>query len=242
MSVLPHSYSGSGKKEKVESMFDSIASRYDLLNRVLSAGIDRRWRKKVIRILSEHRPQYILDIATGTADLAIAAAQIKPNRITGIDISSGMLEVGRKKIEKKKLARMIDLINADSTNMPFAEQSFDAITVGFGIRNFEDLEKGLSEMFRVLKNGGITVILEFSKPQGFPVKQLYSLYSRKIMPAIGQLLSKQKAAYEYLPESVNAFPYGVQLLKKLEEQGFKDTKWIPLTFGIASIYLAYKRS
>ena len=238
--VIPHSYSGSGKKEKVEAMFNSIASQYDLLNHVLSGGVDYGWRKKVINILKPHQPKHILDIATGTGDLAIAALKLHPEKIIGIDISAGMLEVGRKKIAAKKLEHAIELIQADSSAMPFADASFDAITVAFGVRNFENLEKGLKEMYRVLRPGGHLVILEFSQPQHFPVKQLFRLYSRKILPALGQLLSKQRAAYEYLPESVEAFPYGERMTKIISSQGFVNTKCRALTFGIASIYSAVK--
>lgn len=238
--VVPRNYSGSGKKEKVENMFNSIASRYDLLNHVLSAGVDYGWRKKVIRLLEPHHPQLILDIATGTGDLAIACAKLNPKKITGVDISNGMLEVGRKKIKEKKLDNLIELMQADSADLPFPDASFDAITVAFGVRNFENLENGLKEMYRVLKPGGQLVILEFSQPQRFPVKQLFGLYSRKIMPAIGQLLSKEKSAYEYLPESVEAFPYGKKMTDILSSLKFVNTKYIPLTFGIATIYCGTK--
>ncbi len=238
--VIPQSYSGSGKKEKVESMFNSIASRYDLLNHVLSGGIDYGWRKKVIALLKPYQPKYILDIATGTADLALAAMKLHPEKIIGVDISAGMLEVGRKKIAVKELQNSIELIQADSADLPFPDNTFDALTVAFGVRNFENLEKGLQEMLRVLKPGGKMVILEFSQPQKFPIKQLYHFYSRKIMPGIGQLISKQKAAYEYLPESVAAFPSGKKMTDIIDAQGFIHTKCIPLTFGIASIYWGEK--
>ncbi len=238
--VIPQTYSGSGKKEKVEAMFDSIAGKYDLLNHVLSGGIDYQWRKRVINILKEHQPKTILDVATGTGDLAIAEIRLNPEKITGVDISAGMLDVGRKKIAEKKLSHKIEMIQADSAALPFADESFDAVTVAFGVRNFENLDNGLKEMYRVLRTGGVMIILEFSQPQQFPVKQLYRLYSRKIMPSIGQLLSKQKAAYEYLPESVEAFPYGKKMVDILMMQGFKNTKCTPLTFGIASIYVGTK--
>jgi demethylmenaquinone methyltransferase/2-methoxy-6-polyprenyl-1,4-benzoquinol methylase len=238
--VIPQSYSGTGKKEKVEAMFNSIASRYDLLNHILSAGIDYGWRKKVIRLLKAHQPKRILDIATGTGDLAIAAAKLHPEKIVGVDISAGMLEVGRKKIALKKLQYIIELLLADSAALPFADASFDAVTVAFGVRNFENLEKGLKEMYRVLRPGGCLIILEFSQPQHFAVKQLYRLYSRKIMPAVGHLLSKQKAAYEYLPESVASFPFGERMTEIIRSQGFSNTKYTALTFGIASIYEGIK--
>jgi demethylmenaquinone methyltransferase / 2-methoxy-6-polyprenyl-1,4-benzoquinol methylase len=239
--VLPQNYSGNNKKEKVEAMFNSIASKYDLLNHVLSGGIDYGWRKKVINHLISYHPKNILDVATGTGDLAIAAMKLQPQKITGIDISAGMLEVGRKKIAEKNLSEYIELIQADSASLPFETGAFDAVTVAFGVRNFENLEAGLNEMLRVLKPGGCMVILEFSHPQRFPIKQLYRFYSRRIMPAIGQLLSRQKAAYEYLPESVEAFPYGKRMTDIISALGFANTKCRSLTFGIASIYSAEKK-
>ena len=240
MTVIQESYAGSDKREKVAAMFDSIASRYDLLNRVLSGGIDRKWRKKVIDLLIESHPKSILDIATGTGDLALEAVRLGPEKIIGVDISEGMLAIGREKINKKKLSDLITLQLADSTKLPFADNAFDAITVAFGVRNFDNLEKGLSEMLRVTKPGGSVVILEFSKPEKAPVKQLYSFYSRKILPLVGQLLSKQRAAYEYLPESVEQFPHGEAFMKNMKSLGYHDTKAIPLTFGIASIYVGKK--
>ncbi len=240
MSVIPGTYAGSGKREKVAAMFDSIASRYDLLNRVLSGGIDKKWRKKVIDLLKNDQPKSILDIATGTGDLALEAARLHPKKIIGVDISEGMLAIGREKISKKKLEALITLQQADSTNLPFSNNSFDAITVAFGVRNFDNLDRGLSEMLRVVKPGGLVVILEFSKPENFPVKQLYSFYSRKILPLVGQLISKQRAAYEYLPESVQQFPYGTAFTSIMKTVGYNDTKAITLTFGIASIYVGRK--
>ncbi len=240
MSVIPGTYAGSGKREKVAAMFDSIASRYDLLNRVLSGGIDKKWRKKVIDLLKNDQPKSILDIATGTGDLAIEAVRLHPEKIIGVDISEGMLAIGREKISKKKLEALITLQQADSTNLPFSNNSFDAITVAFGVRNFDNLDRGLSEMLRVVKPGGLVVILEFSKPENFPVKQLYSFYSRKILPLVGQLISKQRAAYEYLPESVQQFPYGTAFTSIMKTVGYNDTKAITLTFGIASIYVGRK--
>lgn len=236
MSVIPQQYKGSTKREKVEHMFDSIAPKYDLLNHVLSGGIDKSWRKKLIRLLSNQHPKTILDIATGTADLAIASASLQPEKITGIDISQGMLDIGNIKIKEKKLDALIELLQADSEQLPFAENSFDAITVAFGVRNFEHLSVGLKEMYRVLKPGGTCLVLEFSQPQSFPVKQFYWFYSKYILPVAGQLLSQQRSAYEYLPESVKAFPYGKNFLKIYSEAGFASTKCYPLTFGIASIY------
>jgi demethylmenaquinone methyltransferase/2-methoxy-6-polyprenyl-1,4-benzoquinol methylase len=240
MTVLPQRYKGDTKRERVEEMFDSIAPKYDLLNKVLSGGIDRGWRKKAINQLIPIAPKQILDIATGTADLALEAVRLNPASIMGVDISSKMLDVGRLKIQKKSLSNLIKLTQGDSENLPFESECFDAITVAFGVRNFEHLEIGLSEMNRVLKPNGMTVILEFSQPTQFPIKQFYNFYSKSIMPTIGQLLSKERSAYEYLPESVNAFPYGNAFLEVLKRTGFKDVKCIPLTFGIASIYTARK--
>jgi demethylmenaquinone methyltransferase/2-methoxy-6-polyprenyl-1,4-benzoquinol methylase len=241
MTVLPQRYKGESKREKVEQMFDSIATRYDLLNRVLSGGIDKSWRKKAINQLLPIKPQHILDIATGTADLALEAVRLNPEKITGVDISAGMLEIGREKIKAKHLSELITLQQADSEKLPFSDNSFDAITVAFGVRNFEHLEIGLGEMLRVLKPGGMVVILEFSQPTKFPVKQGYNFYSKYILPGIGQLISKERSAYEYLPESVSAFPFGEKFTGILQQVGYADTKCIPLTFGIASIYTGRKK-
>ena len=240
MTVIPGSYTGTGKSEKVASMFDSIASHYDLLNRVLSFGIDKRWRKKVINQLVDIHPKQLLDIATGTGDLALEAVRLNPRKIVGLDISEGMLAIGRQKIKQKHLDTLISLEKGDSTNIPFSDNSFDAVTVAFGVRNFDDLEKGLREMLRVTKPGGKVVILEFSMPEKFPIKQLYSFYSRKIMPVIGQLLSRQRAAYEYLPDSVRQFPHGKAFIKIMYDCGYEDTNVTSLTFGIASIYSGIK--
>lgn len=240
MTVIPQRYKGESKRERVEEMFDSIAPKYDLLNKVLSGGVDRGWRKKAINQLIPIGPKQILDIATGTADLALESVRLNPTSIVGVDISNKMLDVGRLKIEKKSLSNLIKLTQGDSENLPFENESFDAITVAFGVRNFEHLEIGLSEMNRVMKPNGMTVILEFSQPTSFPIKQFYNFYSKSIMPSIGQMLSKERSAYEYLPESVKAFPYGSAFLDVLKRTGFKDLKCIPLTFGIASIYTARK--
>jgi demethylmenaquinone methyltransferase/2-methoxy-6-polyprenyl-1,4-benzoquinol methylase len=240
MTVLPQRYDGKTKREKVERMFDSIASRYDLLNRVLSGGIDRNWRKKAIDLLKPLQPNEILDIATGTADLALEAVRLNPNHITGVDISAQMLHVGREKIAKKDLQHIIQLQQADSENLPFSDDHFDAITVAFGVRNFEHLEVGLCEMQRVLRPGGMAVVLEFSHPTRFPIKQLYGFYSKHILPRVGHLISNERSAYEYLPESVEAFPAGESFLAILRKSGFREVSCIPLTFGIASIYTAKK--
>jgi len=240
MTVIPQHYKGSTKRERVEEMFDSIATRYDLLNKVLSAGIDRSWRKKAIDELIAIKPTAILDIATGTADLALECMRLKPAEIIGIDISNKMLDIGRHKIMAKGYQGIIRLEQADSEQLPYDDARFDAITVAFGVRNFEHLEEGLKEMYRVLRPGGKVVILEFSQPDRFPVKQFYNFYSYKVMPKIGQMLSKERSAYEYLPASVAAFPYGKNFLSILTKTGFGDTKSIPLTFGIASIYTGIK--
>jgi demethylmenaquinone methyltransferase / 2-methoxy-6-polyprenyl-1,4-benzoquinol methylase len=221
-------------------MFDRIAPRYDLLNRVLSAGIDKSWRRKAIQLLASQRPKSILDIATGTADLALEAATLKPSKIIGVDISEQMLAEGRKKISQRNLSHLIRLESGDSEELSFNDATFDAVTVAFGVRNFENLERGLREILRVLKPGGMAVILEFSQPQNFPVKQFYSLYSRYVLPVIGQIVSKERAAYEYLPESVQAFPSGKKFAAILEECGFRNTKIHSLTFGIATIYTGIK--
>ena len=241
MTVIPQRYSGSGKRERVENMFNSIASRYDLLNRVLSGGIDKTWRRKSIDYLVPLQPKSILDIATGTGDFALEAVRLHPREIRGIDISEQMLAIGRKKIADRKLDNLITLTRGDSESLQFADNTFDAVTVAFGVRNFENLQKGLSEMIRVLKPGGTVLILEFSQPVTFPVKQFYRFYSRYILPVIGQLVSKERAAYEYLPESVAAFPYGEQFVSILRECGYSSPAYHPLTFGIAGIYTGVKK-
>lgn len=221
-------------------MFNNIAPKYDLLNHVLSMGIDVAWRKKAVRLLGKKSPKKILDIATGTGDFAIALSNLKPEKITGMDISEGMLEIGRKKVKAKNLTGVIDLQTGDAENMPFDSNTFDAITVGFGVRNFENLRKGLGEMHRVLKPGGKAAILEFSKPSRFPMKQLYFFYFEHILPIIGRMVSKDTSAYTYLPESVKAFPDGADFQRILKECGFSSTTIHSLTFGIATIYLAKK--
>ena len=240
MTALPNKKSQQSKKEQVEEMFNNISPKYDLLNHLLSANIDKLWRKKTIQLLRPWKPQLILDVATGTADFAIAATRIKGAKIVGIDISEGMLEVGRKKVKKKGLTNCIELIKADSENLPFENGKFDAAIVGFGVRNFETLKTGLSEIKRVLKPGGVFYILEFSKPVKTPYKQVYQFYFTKILPFIGRLVSKNSNAYTYLPESVNEFPDGDKFLTILAEVGFVGNKCFPQTFGIASIYEAGK--
>ena len=240
MTVLPNKNSEQSKKDQVEEMFNNISPKYDLLNHMLSANIDRLWRRKAINLLKQWQPELILDVATGTADFAIAATVIKGAKIVGIDISEGMLEVGRRKVEKKNLAEIIKLIKADSENLPFENDKFDAAIVGFGVRNFETLETGLSEIKRVLKPGGVFYILEFSKPVKSPYKQFYQFYFTRILPFIGRMVSNDSTAYTYLPESVNEFPDGDKFLAILAEVGFVENKCFPQTFGIASIYEAHK--
>jgi len=227
------------KKKQVTKMFDNIAGSYDFLNHTLSLGMDDIWRKIAIKKLS-NKPATILDIATGTGDFAISATKYTNATITGIDISQGMLDVGIEKITKKGLTDRIQLQLADSENLPFQNNSYDAITAGFGVRNFEDLNKGLSEMYRTLKSGGIVAILEPSEPTYFPLKQFYKLYFHYILPFIGGIISKDKNAYTYLPNSVSAFPSGNDFLTELVKVGFKESKHIPLTFGIVSLYVAIK--
>jgi demethylmenaquinone methyltransferase/2-methoxy-6-polyprenyl-1,4-benzoquinol methylase len=240
MQVVPYKEGEKTKKGQVADMFDNISHKYDLLNHTLSLGIDILWRKKAIKLLKPFTPQTVLDIATGTGDFAIEAVKLKPQEIIGVDISEGMLEVGRNKITKKGLTNIIELKYGDAESIAFEDNKFDAITVAFGVRNFENLKKGLSEMFRVTNVGGHVIIIEFSKPGKFPVKQLYNFYFNTILPKIGKVVSKDNAAYQYLPESVAAFPDGVEFLRILNEVGYKEAKCIPLTFGISSIYWARK--
>jgi demethylmenaquinone methyltransferase/2-methoxy-6-polyprenyl-1,4-benzoquinol methylase len=221
-------------------MFDNISPKYDFLNRSLSLGIDVWWRRKMMRELKGLDLNQVLDIATGTADVALATSKLKPNSIIGVDISEGMLSVGRIKVEKKGLSSLIKLQKADSENLPFSENQFDAITVAFGVRNFEHLSKGLDEMCRVLKPGGKLVILEFSRPRIFPVKQLYDFYFRYFCPWWGKVVSKDNSAYRYLYDSVSAFPEGEQFLSIANQSGFKQLKAQRLTFGIVSLYTATK--
>lgn len=236
----PYKNNTQGKKEQVTHMFDTISKDYDGLNRVISFGIDVKWRKKVVEIVKQANPETILDIATGTADLAINLAETKATKIVGLDISSGMLEIGKEKIKKKGLDFKIEMLLADSENMPFKDNSFDAITVAFGIRNFESLKNGLKEIYRVLKPNGTFVILETSVPTKTPFKQGYKFYSQYILPTIGNLFSKDKNAYRYLSESASVFPYGKALNNILQEIGFIDVIDFPQTFGVATIYKSSK--
>ncbi|MEM1135147.1 MAG: bifunctional demethylmenaquinone methyltransferase/2-methoxy-6-polyprenyl-1,4-benzoquinol methylase UbiE [Bacteroidota bacterium] len=240
MAVVPYKEEKASKKQQVAQMFDNISAKYDFLNHFLSLGIDIYWRKRAINMLKVHKPQYILDVATGTGDLAIEAMSLKPEKVIGIDISEGMLSFGRKKLTKLKLEDKIELQIGDSENLSFKENTFDAIIVSFGVRNFENLEKGLSEMKRVLKDNGTLVVLEFSKPTVFPYKQLYNFYFKNILPLVGKIISRDQAAYTYLPESVQEFPYGKAFTGIMEKLGFKSVKCRPLTFGISSIYVGQK--
>ena len=240
MKVTPYEHSSDSKKQQIEQMFDNISPKYDFLNRSLSLGIDVWWRKKMMRELKGLALNQVLDIATGTADVALATSKLRPNSIIGVDISEGMLAVGRIKVEKKGLSSLINLQKADSENLPFSENQFDAITVAFGVRNFEHLSKGLDEMCRVLKPGGKLVILEFSRPRIFPVKQLYDFYFRYFCPWWGKVVSKDNSAYKYLYDSVSAFPEGEQFLSIANQSGFKQLKAQRLTFGIVSLYTATK--
>ena len=225
-----------GKKEEVEEMFDAIAPRYDLLNRVLSAGIDKSWRKKAVNWLAAHEPKRILDVATGTADLAIESMRLQPEKVIGVDIADEMLKFGRIKIADQNLQEYITLQKGDAEKLPFSDSQFDAALVAFGVRNFENLARGLSNIFRVLKHDGTLVILEFSQPEHFPVKQLYNFYSITLLPLIGRMLSKDNGAYSYLPESISSFPHGEEFLGILKEAGYEDVQQRKLTFGIASLY------
>ncbi|MEO1514341.1 MAG: bifunctional demethylmenaquinone methyltransferase/2-methoxy-6-polyprenyl-1,4-benzoquinol methylase UbiE [Bacteroidota bacterium] len=239
--VKPYEGEKDGKKSQVSRMFNKIAPYYDLLNRLLSLGVDTIWRKKAIARLKTGPHRYILDVATGTADVALEAArQLQVEKITGIDISNEMLDIGRSKIAKKGLSDTIVLQEGDSENLPYEDNTFDAITVAFGVRNFENLEKGLEEMFRVLRSGGQLVVLEFSRPSIFPFRQIFNGYFKYILPLIGRLTSKDPKAYRYLYESVQRFPEGDQFVKILEKTGYKSNQCTRLSLGICSIYVGKK--
>ena len=239
--ITPYKDSSLGKKEQVAQMFDTISGNYDGLNRVISFGIDVKWRKKVLKLVAAKNPKTVLDIATGTGDLAILMTNTSAEKIVGLDISAGMLEVGKKKIKEKELDSKIEMVLGDSENIPFPDNHFDAITVAFGVRNFETLEKGLAEILRVLKPNGIFVILETSVPTKFPYKQGYAFYTSYILPTIGKLFSKDKVAYKYLSDSANEFPFGEALNNILRKVGFIEVKHLPQTFGVATIYHASKK-
>ena len=240
MTILPYKEDKSGKKKQIAMMFNNISRKYDLLNHLLSLGIDISWRKKAINQLKTLQPKKILDVATGTADFAIEAISLKPDKVIGVDISEGMLEQGKEKIKKLKLQQSIELLMADSEDLPFLDNKFDAVIVAFGVRNFENLEKGLSEMIRVTRVGGMVVIIEFSRPPDFPFNYIYNFYFKYILPGIGKIISKDKSAYRYLPDSVMAFPDGENFISILRKTGFKNLKCLPLTFGISCIYTGSK--
>lgn len=237
----PSIYQSPGRKEQVKAMFDGIAGRYDFLNHFLSLGIDRSWRKKLIRLLGKEHPQHILDLATGTADLAIAAMSVNPVKITGTDISAEMLAVGRAKVSKLGLQDKIELLQADSENLPFKDESFDAAMVAYGVRNYENLPGGLAEMYRILKPGSKAFILEFSKPTAFPVKQFFAFYFRYILPTLGRLISKHNSAYSYLPESVKVFPQGEEFTTLMRQAGFEEVNYQSLSLGITMLYTGIKQ-
>ncbi|MEJ7691929.1 bifunctional demethylmenaquinone methyltransferase/2-methoxy-6-polyprenyl-1,4-benzoquinol methylase UbiE [Daejeonella sp.] len=239
--VTPYRDSEASKKEQVATMFNNISGTYDFLNHFLSLGIDVIWRKMAIRELLSDKPKHILDVATGTGDFAFESIKIlKPEKITGVDISEGMLAIAKEKIRKRNLQDVFEVSMGDSERLLFDDNHFDAVTVAYGVRNFENLEKGLADMLRVLKPDGKAVILEFSKPKVFPVKQAYNFYFKYVTPSIGKLFSKDAIAYSYLPESVAAFPDGSQFTEVMIKVGFQNTKWRPLAFGICSIYTGTK--
>jgi demethylmenaquinone methyltransferase/2-methoxy-6-polyprenyl-1,4-benzoquinol methylase len=239
-SVKPYYKDNQSKKEEVAEMFNNISKRYDFLNHFLSMGIDNLWRKKAIKILGENNPKVILDIATGTGDFAVEALKLKPTKVIGIDISQGMLDVGIEKMKKKSVDHIIELQLEDSENLSFEDNYFDGYTIGFGIRNFEHVEKSLTEMLRVLKPNGKAVILEFSKPKKFPIKHLFHMYSKYILPKIGKLVSKDARAYTYLPESIDAFPEGEAFMSLMKKAGYKDVNSKLVSGGIATIYYGNK--
>lgn len=238
--VKPYNKSDRSKKEEVAEMFDNISERYDFLNHFLSLGIDKLWRKKAIKLLKPLKPKKIIDLATGTGDFAIEALKLNPEKVVGVDISNGMLEQGRVKMKKRGVDNIISMEYGDSEDLPFEDGTFDALTVGFGVRNYENLEKGLAEMLRVLNKGGMAVILEFSKPKKFPVKQAFGFYSKYIIPLLGKSISKDGSAYTYLPESVQAFPEGQDFKDILKKVGYKDVKSKLVSGGIATIYYGTK--
>lgn len=240
--VKPYNQGDRSKKEEVAEMFNSISGRYDFLNHFLSLGIDKLWRKRAVKELKEVNPKRILDIATGTGDFAISDLRLKPEEVIGIDISQGMLDVGIEKMKKKKVDHIVRMELGDSEALRFDDDYFDGITVGFGVRNFENLERGLTDMLRVLRPGGKAIILEFSKPKKFPVKQAFGFYSKRVIPLLGRSISKDKRAYTYLPESVAAFPEGEDFMAILRKVGYNDVKAIPVSGGIATIYTGRKNT
>ena len=238
--VKPYNQDDKSKKQEVAEMFDNISARYDFLNHFLSLGIDKIWRRKAINQLRSTPVKKIIDIATGTGDFAIAALKLNPEEVIGLDISAGMLAVGEQKMIKNKVDSIIKMQLGDSENIPYDSNYFDALTVGFGVRNFENLELGLTEMLRVLKPGGKAVILEFSKPKRFPIKQIFGFYSRYFIPFFGKRISKDAQAYSYLPESVAAFPEGKDFEEILHKIGYKNIESTLVSGGIATIYAGIK--
>lgn len=238
--VTPYKDSSTSKKEQVTTMFDGIAKQYDVLNRVISLGIDQSWRRKVVRMATQLKPKRIIDVATGTGDLAIALKSTGAGEIVGLDISPGMLEIGTKKVHSLSLDDQIQMVLGDGEKLPYQDGYFDVATVAFGVRNFENLEKGLGEIFRVLKSGGRLVVLETAVPTRFPFKQGYQIYSGFIVPLIGRLFSRDRSAYQYLTDSAAIFPHGPRFNNILEKIGFIEVKDNPQTLGVASIYCATK--
>lgn len=229
------------KKEQVEEMFNEIAPKYDQLNGLLSLGIDDYWRKESIKALKPFNPEYMLDIATGTGDFAILAQKIlQPKSIVGIDISEGMMEVGREKVKRKGLEHIITFDRQDSSALSFPEKSFDAVTAAFGVRNFEDIDKSFTEVLRVLKPGGVFLFIELTTPEVTPMKELYSLYTKNIMPVLSNTMATEQRAYEYLPESIAAFPQGREMMLILKKNGFLNIRLRRFTLGITTLYIAEK--
>lgn len=238
--VKPYNEADKSKKEEVAEMFNNISAKYDFLNHFLSLGIDKLWRKKAVKKLSAIKPKRIIDLATGTGDFAIASLKLNPEEVVGVDISAGMLEVGKQKMKKKGVDNIVTMTLGDSESLPFDDNYFDGLTVGFGVRNYENLEKGLGEMLRVIRKDGMAVILEFSKPKKFPIKQSFNFYSKNIIPLLGKSISKDSNAYTYLPESVEAFPEGQDFINILEKVGYKNVTATPVSGGIATIYVGRK--
>ena len=229
------------KTEQVKEMFDSIAPAYDFMNRAMTFGIDKCWRAKAVKMIKAYSPKTILDVATGTGDLAIKLARsLRPEKITGIDLSEGMIAIGRKKIEDANLSHTIDFVVGDCLNLPFDKAQFDCITVAYGVRNFEHLDQGYREMYRVLKPGGVLCVIELSTPTSPIVKPFYKLYTRYLIPFVGRLVSKDVRAYSYLPESIAAVPQGNDMLQLMRDAGFSNCKFTRLTFGTCTIYMAIK--
>ena len=240
MAVTPYKTSTEGKKRQIRAMFNNIAPKYDFLNHFLSAGIDKVWRKRAIKLLEGVDSPRVLDIATGTGDLALQAMVLKPKKVIGVDLSPEMIKVGKKKIKERGLGNIIRMVEGDSENLPLRDNYFDIAMVAFGVRNFENLEKGLKEINRVVKPGGLFMVLEFSNPTSFPFKNVYNFYSNRILPICGSIISHDNSAYTYLPESVAAFPQGEAFVEKLQGAGFKSLKVWKQTMGIATIYLSEK--